>query len=145
MCVCVCVCVCACVRVCVNDKCSFCAKERDTIQHYLWFCEHVQDFWNDFEALMIAKCENCFRLKLNSELVLFGNDEKTKTNEGFEYILMLAKYFVYICKINNIRPRICMFINELKSQYKTDHLIHCMEMQLAHFHIKWLPYKRLIE
>ena len=92
---------------------------------------------------MKTKCQNCLRLKLNSELVLFGNDGKTKTDEGFDYITLLAKHFVYMNKINKNQPRLGRFINELKTIYKTDYIMHCMEMRVDDFYKKWISYNTL--
>ena len=127
-----------------SDKCSFCRKEKDSIQHYLWDCEFVQNFWRNLEGLIREKCENCARMKLHTELVLFGNDERTHTDEVFDRIILYAKYFVYKCRINKIKPYTQHFLTELRYNYKTEEYMYYMEMKRNEFHIKWFPYQKLL-
>eukprot|EP00916_Digyalum_oweni_P019568 GHVL01032575.1.p1 GENE.GHVL01032575.1~~GHVL01032575.1.p1 ORF type:complete len:148 (-),score=22.67 GHVL01032575.1:252-695(-) len=82
--------------VIASNQCSFCNVERDTILHYLWLCEHTQSFGTEFEKHMKEKCQNCSRLALSPTLVLFGYDQKRKTDEGFDYNLLQAKFYIYI-------------------------------------------------
>ena len=121
------------MRVVESDMCNFCATEKDTIYHYLWQCEHVRIFWTDLERLLKAKTENCIRLKLTPTLILFGCEDRTKTDEGFDHILLTAKFFIYKCRINKVRPRLQMFLKELKREYIIDKYVHSTTMKREQF------------
>ena len=102
-------------------------------------------FFNEFTNLMKDKCNHCDRLRLNSTLVLFGHDEHNKTDACFDGILLRAKFFIYKCRMNSIRPSIQHFNNELKYIYKVDKHIHRLEMNEDKFYRKWLLYTNMIE
>ena len=94
---------------------------------------------------MKDKCNHCDRLRLNATLVLFGTDEHSKTDACFDDILLRAKFFIYKCRMNKIRPSIQHFNNELKYIYKVDKHIHRLEMNEDKFYRKWLLYTNMIE
>ena len=123
----------------------FCKYEKDTIFHYLWQCKIVQIFWGDFVSLMKEKCENCERLSLNAILILFGTDNKTKTDEGFSHILLTAKYYIYKCRINKITLSIRSFVKELQYIYRIDNHVSRITMKNHQFVNKWAPYTNMLE
>ena len=101
-------------------------QERDTVLHYLYKCVHVQSFWNEFIDMLKNFCPHCERLAVSPSLILFGGEENTRTDECFDFILLHAKFFIYKCRLNNIRPRIEQFKNELKHIYNIDKYIHAL-------------------
>ena len=133
------------MNVTQSNKCNFCLLEKDTILHYLWDCPHTQTFWNNFLNLLKEKCVQCDRLELNSTIVLFGRDQNTKTDICFDEILLKAKFFIYKCRINKIRPNIQYFKNDLKQLYNVDKYIHSIEMNMDAFYRKWLLYVNLMD
>ena len=129
-----------------SNKCNFCQSEKDTIPHYLWECQHVQRFWNALINILKEKCVHCERLTLNATLVLFGKDNKIKTDDCFQHILLTAKYYVYKCRFNKVKPSIDFFINnELKLMYKIDKDVHYLEMNIEKFNRKWLLYANIVD
>ena len=127
-----------------SNKCNFCLIDKDSVLHYLWECTYVQQFWNDLLHLLKSKCNHCDRLRLNAVLALFGQDGNTKTDVCFDNILLKAKFFIYKCRINKIKPNIQHFEHELKQMYKIDEYMHKMEMRVEEFHRKWILYVNLI-
>ena len=76
-----------------NNKCNFCLTAKDTIQHIFWECKHSQQFWTRFLVLLKEKCTSCYRLRVSECLILFGIDDNIKTENVFDFILLLAKQF----------------------------------------------------
>jgi hypothetical protein len=132
------------MKIISTNMCSFCNEEKDTILHYLWECVHVQHFWNELVSYMKDNCINCSRLKLNSILVLFGNDGKTHTDKGFNHILLAAKFFIYKCRINKIKPLLQIFLKELSIIYKTDKYAFTVNMKYNEFVKKWASYQQML-
>ena len=128
-----------------NNLCNFCMQERDTVLHYLYKCVHVQSFWNEFFNMLKNLCPHCERLAVSPSLILFGGEENTKTDECFDFIILHAKWFIYKCRLNNNKPRIEQFKNELKHIYNIDKYVHSIEMSHDSFDRKWMLYIRLIE
>ena len=116
-----------------DNKCSFCNDEKDSILHYLWECEHVQAFWNAFTEYIKTKCQNCVRLQLNQTLTLFGNDNKTTTDNCFSHILLLAKFSIYKSRIRKVIPTLQLFLRDLKEAYEIDKFIFSSNMQYEKF------------
>jgi len=127
-----------------NSTCNFCLNERDTVLHYLWKCVHVKMFWQDFERTLKNECAHCDRLSMNPILILFGNDGKNTTDDGFDFILLNAKYYVYKCRLNKTLPRMDVFKKDLNYVYNIDKHVHIIEMTLEKFHKKWQLYQHLL-
>ena len=128
-----------------SNKCNFCLTEKDTISHYLWECNHVQTFWNNFIKLLKEKCVHCDRLNLNATIVLFGKDKHIKTDACFNDILLHAKFFIYKCRLNKVKPNIQVFFdNDIKLLYKIDKQLHYNDMQIDKFYKKWMLYSEII-
>ena len=93
-----------------NNVSNFCLTEKDTIFHFMCQCEHTKSFWVRFEMCLKEKSFNCARFSINPTLILFGHDGKTTTDEGFDFILLHAKFFVYKCRLNKLK---CAFLSKL--------------------------------
>ena len=128
-----------------SNKCNFCKTEKDSIFHYLWQCNFAQMFWDDFVHVLKDKCENCERLSLNAILVLFGTDNKTKTDEGFSYILLSAKFFIYKCRLHKTMPNIRNFLKELRHIYTIDQYASKITLNNHQFVNKWASYTNLLD
>ena len=87
-----------------NNKCSFCLTAKDTIQHIFWECKHSQQFLTCFLVLLKEKCTSCNILSRSECLILFGIDDIIKTENVFDFILLLAKQYLYKCKIEKQLP-----------------------------------------
>ena len=129
----------------ISDKCNFCERETDSIDHYLWDCLYVHCFWVDLENMMKEKCEICTRVSLSKELILFGTDENVKMDEVFELLILFANFFVYKCRFNKVKPTVHIFTKELQYKYKVEKYKHCLDMQYYEFQKKWFPYINLID
>merc|ERR1712208_262295 len=125
--------------------CNFCLTEKDSVFHYLWQCPHTKDFWTLFLDLLKRNCQNCHRLALCPELILFGTRDNTKTDKGFDFILVRAKFFIYKCRLNKTKPNVNVFIKDLKYHYNIDEYVHKLEMKLEEFRRKWAAYETIFE
>ena len=133
------------MKIVESNKCNFCQIEKDTILHYLWECPHVQTFWNDFLKFIKEKCVHCDRLELNSTLILLGKDSNIKTDECFDEIVVKAKFYIYKCRINKVKPNIQIYVNnDLRLMYKLDKHVHHLEMNIDKFYRKWLLYANIV-
>ena len=82
---------------------------------------------------------NCPRFSINPTLILFRHDGKTTTDEGFDCVLLHAKFFLYKCRLNKLKPTVEAFINNLKHIYEVDKHVHLMEMTYEKFVKKRTP------
>ena len=130
----------------VNENlCNFCKIEKDTILHYLWQCPHVQLFWKALEELLLEKTNQQNGFEISRMLALFGSSEETNTDDGMDFILLHAKFFVYKCRLNKIKPCMQHFLKYLKYQHKIDQYASRIEMNYVKVHLKWLPYVEIFK
>ena len=90
------------------------------------------------------KSFNCARFSINPTLILLRHDGKATTDEGFDFILLHAKFFAYKCRLNKLKPTLEAFINNLNHIYEVDKHVHLMEMTSEKFVKKRTPYNHLL-
>ena len=106
-----------------SHLCTFCNKESETIQHLFWSCEMVNKFWKDLASMINKRCVNVYNFSFSEKLVLFGQSEFIYTDEVCNLIILIAKYFIYRSKVQNISPNLKNFINTLFKRYEAEKLI----------------------
>ena len=127
-----------------NVKCTLCNEERDSIEHFLWDCEHTQRFWNAVECFFNEKCKNAHSLKISRELVIFGVDECSRLNDTFEFIIMFAKLYIFKCKTKNCLPNLSAFQKQLNARYKIEEFNAKINDNLTNFHVAWSAFEQTI-
>ena len=128
-----------------NDKCNFCQEERDSIDHFLWKCHYIKNFWLSIEKMFNERCPLTHNLRLNENMIIFNTDIRLKTDTVADLIILLAKQYIFKCKLDRSLPCLNMFIKELKYRYKIEEYnakITCNTMQ---FNKDWLFYKQLFD
>ena len=127
-----------------DDKCGFCNHDVEDINHLFWHCEKVQTFWNDFIDWIHSNCIHTQYLNLDLQLVLFGFRKNNKTDKGFDLLLLLAKFYIYKCKLKNVPLSLAHFKNEAKSRYKIEKCIAYTSCNFERFSKTWLLYNALL-
>ena len=86
-------------------------------------------------------------ITFSKELILLGFDEDCIMDETFENIILLAKFFVYKCRFNEMKPNIDSeaFLTELQYRYNMEKYTHILNMQYYEFQRKWITYDNLID
>ena len=135
----------SCMGVKADNRCSFCLREKDSIEHMLWRCIHVNTFWNQFQQLIREKCGHNSSFMLNEIIVIFGNSPGFSSDKILDLILMLAKFYIYTCKIREEIPQIRVFKRLLKARYEIEKYIAFINLDSVSFHTKWQYYKQLID
>ncbi|WP_419598529.1 hypothetical protein, partial [Thiolapillus sp.] len=125
--------------------CSFCGKERDAIEHIFWRCEHVKRFWEQLQTVVNNACANGLFVNLNESIVLFGHDCSFKSDDTFDLIILLAKFFIYKCKVKKNIPQFHLFRNYLKTAFEAYKYIAIINMSYDKFTKEWQFYKTLME
>ena len=96
-----------------NSLCSFCKTQEDSLEHLLYQCDIVQQFWiNIVDTLLLPLGIN----NLTNLEILFGidiNDPPKLANQ----IIILAKDFILQEKYTETKPRFNSFIAKVESLY----------------------------
>ena len=66
------------------------------------------------------RCANATSVTLNESFVLFGHDSNFKSDETFDLIIVLAKNFIYKCKIQKNIPQFDLFKRYLTRAFEAE-------------------------
>ena len=125
-----------------NDACTFCGSHSETISHLLWECENVQSFWRKLSDLLNRRCSNFHNFKFNVNLVLFGNADHFSIDRTTSLIILMGKFHIYRCKVQNAPLNLSSFIRELYHRYQIE--LHTQENS-NDFKSIWFPYIQLFQ
>ena len=131
-------------RITDDPTCTFCTVDVQTIQHLLWRCEIVQTFWGNVQAFL-NKCDHCNLLVFSEELILFGVKHNVQTDKGLDLILVLAKFHIYKCYMNNTKPNLRAFILMLNSNHLEMKAMAKINGKLTQFNQTWFPFQPLLQ
>lgn len=111
-----------------TNKCTFCNKETETLNHLFWQCEKVQFLWkkiNDFTAL---KCNR----RLSKQDIFLGMSDSTMWA-----IALCAKRYIYWARLNNESLSMNAFVKRLLTLIKMEEYISKQNGNLEKFVEKW--------
>ena len=100
-----------------SNLCDFCSMEIETVNHLFWICIHTQTFWSKIKQCLSSKNIN---ITLDLKNITFGIQEKCRYKLVLNFIILSAKYFIYINKCRNSIPNI--------EGYKV-YLIKCIDIE----------------
>ena len=85
-------------NIIADDLCHLCKSEQHTIQHMFLKCSHVTLFWNEFfDWWSQVTSEN---IQLSDSTILYGHTNPLKHHQTLSLALLVAKYFIYKCNLN---------------------------------------------
>ena len=125
-----------------NDAlCTFCKLNNETITPLLWKCEQTQQF---IKKLMewLKTYDNIYNI--SEEFFIFGRQKEQVLPKAIKFILLYAKYFIYVprCKQRSLSPNI--FKTQLKFMHKVHLHIVSNHNDVAKFQDEWSLYQELI-
>ena len=127
-----------------NDKCSFCNEEKENIQHLFYNCTFVTQFWNNLKTIMSD--HNLYKEQCNfsESLLILGYDPNIILSKVSLYIILVARYFIYKCKLEGLLPQISNFKMYINSKYKVEKYNAGIRGELESFSQKWEPWNFLV-
>ena len=126
------------VKAKLNDSCSFCSSELETLYHFLYLCPFSIDFWHDFEALWHQLLKENIRLSLQDILVgmIRQNSPSAKL---LNYLIMIGKLYLWDCRRSQILPNIYGFKKKIAVKYETEKYISLHSKKTKDlFEAKWI-------
>ena len=101
-----------------DPYCTFCHKETENITHLFWFCNRTELFWKN---LIFCLKNNDFvdhNYTLHKFIVLGLRPDTSKHNTVINFILLLARFFIWLCRSREHIPNLKNFISFLKPYKK---------------------------
>ena len=126
----------------IDNICTFCKKEAETIEHLFVECKEVTNIW--------SKLQNWIQIKLGIPVVLskshilFGIDLK-KCNSAINLILLLTKFYIYRTRCQGSTLSFLSLQREIESYYTLEKYILLKSLSWSNFKNKWQMWKGLFE
>ena len=100
-----------------SNKCSFCEDEPEHLLHLFWNCPKTSSFWNNLIAQLslFTVIEKDFNL--NSAVALGLSPVFSKGTGLINLCLLIARFFIWLCKLNQRTPDLSGYLSLLK-RYK---------------------------
>jgi len=118
-----------------SPLCSFCSSEEETLEHLLFRCTVVESFWTSLQNYFAH--HDLYYKKLKEVDVIFGITEQMENQILINHILLLAKYYIYKCSLNDWSPNLNVFLKRLKTIYKIELKIATYKNKLSFHYGKW--------
>ena len=121
-----------------TNLCDFCCMYIESLDHLFWYCSHIQHFWNEFTHFLKTLNVN---IQLNLRTVSLGITDNVRNKIAINYILICAKYFIFINKCLNNIPKFPCFKNYFKRQIDIEKAIAQRNDKLVTHDNKWKWFK----
>ena len=121
-----------------NDICEFCTNQtQENVEHYFYYCQSTIAFWEHFKTWWNNVSEVYMNLSLCE--VLFGvlNYNDDNMLHILNYLILIAKWFIYGCKMKDDVLIFHNFIREVKKHLDTEKFIMYQDGKMDQFHQKW--------
>ena len=122
-----------------NNMCENC-NVIDTIEHYIFSCNLVKNMWSQIETWWnsISDC----KIVLTKKHVILGFYYDLKHFSGINYIILLAKMYIYSQKMNKKDVSFNTFLLIVKNQLMIEKIICEHNNTIVSYNKKW---KNIIE
>ena len=128
-------------KIVSSSLCDFCNANPDSLEHMFWECHNIQSFWNSFTNQIIAPITS--NKTVNFKNIVWCNIlEESETNSLIaNYLILLAKYFIFRSKCLNQIPVITVCQTYIKNRMVVEEIIATMNNKLNAYKAKWQAYK----
>ena len=100
----------------------------ETIEHLFVYCNQVQSFWSQITNWMKNNLET--NILLATVDILFGIPFKKHDNvlHNINFIVLMAKWYIYRCSLENDKLFLLTFLLELKGSINIEYLIESLNV-----------------
>ena len=99
-------------------RCSFCHEEAENFTHLFWFCSKIELFWKHLIAFLKDRKLLPNDYLLNSLVVLGLMPDTSKNKAAINFVLLLARFYIWLCRSKGNIPTIENFKPFLKKHNK---------------------------
>ena len=117
-----------------NDLCEYCQLQPETICHIFLECAKVKQFWNSLRIWLINNSN--IHIDLNDKSILFSYQDN---NVLKNYILVVAKYYIYANKFCKKDLNLNSFVGLLEKKFQSEKYIAYVNNTITKFFTKWTP------
>lgn len=117
-----------------NNRCTYCNNHIETIQHLFAECNVVKQFWQLLKDWIMVNTN--LNLQLDDKSIIFSYHNQ---HEILNFVLILAKQYIYKTKFLNNQLHLGTFISILKGKFICEKFIASINNKMARFLSKWRP------
>ena len=116
-----------------SSLCVFCNMNEETVKHLFWECPVSRNFWNRLELFLHNKG---FSIDLNFDIITFCSTKY----QIFNFIILLAKYFIFSNKYKKNIPDLGRFIQYIYKRKEVEKLIALKKDKIEFHNRKWAKF-----
>ena len=111
--------------------------DTETLQntHYIYNCNEVTQFWNTFERWWNNMTNEM--IKTDKKIVILGDFTSTNQNTRLNACILIAKWFIYVEKLNNNRIFFYKFLCRIKYKIRIEKVIYTRKNNMTKFLELW--------
>ena len=118
-----------------SPLCAFCQTEDESPEHLFFHCNKTKSFWQLLFSWFSE--QKVILTSLTLKNVFFGVFHGAEDCHVVNHIILLAKYYIYNCKLNVIHPSLKVFIAKLKAACQIEQKIAATNNKLERHYKKW--------
>ena len=120
-----------------DDICPLCKLEKQPLVHMLYNCSESLLFWEKFTQWWQAKFSETIVLSVNA--ILFGWQQNANNERVLNFILIIAKYYIFTTSVCDNKLRFDCFLLRLNSKLDVLRTIAIKNKSLNKFETTWAP------
>lgn len=93
-------------KIAPSSLCDFCNMHDETLDHLFWDCCVCQQFWSRLRSFLDT---NNMNINICLQTISFGITQSNLKNTLINFIIILAKYFIFKCKLDKTLPSFMFF------------------------------------
>ena len=121
-----------------SKYCKRCTVEIESVSHMLYECLCVKSFWEYVYRQYILKLNNNCNINITVTDVLFGVRKQNKNVTALNHVILIAKRYIYECKISEKVIMCQVFDSILEGIIDTERSIASKNNTIMLFEQKWL-------
>ncbi|XP_054865756.1 uncharacterized protein LOC129348729 [Amphiprion ocellaris] len=102
----------------LEELCTFCSAEKETIEHLFFNCQHAMDFWTAIHGWISLQIPNVPPFILNDVIYYMDNLDLT-ISDTVNFVIVMGKFFIHTCKWRSSTPIFAVFLNYFSEYFKS--------------------------
>jgi hypothetical protein len=120
-----------------SDICKICNEQIDTIEHHLVLCPSTSLFWTSVISWWKANFNISFPVHMYDLIFGLSNDGNDMIINHFNYILLLARFYIYNTKRVDGKLDLYTFLLNCKNEIMTEYNIMATQNKKEIFEKRW--------
>ena len=129
------------MKITNNPNCAFCNRDKETLPHLFFECDHVHQLWN----LLYTWIRNKNRLQITPDksTIILGHIHPYGNTIPINTINMITKAYIFTCSRNNRILNIYHLQSRIKTSLLNLEFNATKNQNLENFQKLWRPFKEI--